>query len=86
MAKSTHAGIPWLRYFRERLGKRLHIWRADRNGSLAAFLKPELSPLERTLAKIEGWISGVPGLIRAGKGCDDSAKSPTCDPRVFRLR
>jgi hypothetical protein len=59
--------------------------RADQDGSLAAFLKPDLSPPERTLAKVEGWILGVPGLVRAGKGCDDSAKSPTCDPRVFRL-
>jgi hypothetical protein len=46
------------------LGKRVHFWRADRNGSLVAFLKPELSPPERTLAQVEGWILGVPGLIR----------------------
>ena len=38
--------------------------RADRNGSLAAFLKPNLTPPERTLARVEGWILGVPGLIR----------------------
>jgi hypothetical protein len=38
--------------------------RADRSGSLAAFLKSELSPPERTLAQVEGWILGVPGLIR----------------------
>ncbi len=62
------------------------ISRADRDGSLAALLKPDLSPAERAVAQVEGWILGVPGLIRAGKGCDDSAKSPTCDPRVFRLR
>ena len=37
--------------------------RADRNGSLAAFLKPDLTPPERTLAQVEGWILGVPGLI-----------------------
>jgi hypothetical protein len=37
--------------------------RADRNGSLAAFLKPELTPAERTVAQVEGWILGVPGLI-----------------------
>jgi hypothetical protein len=119
VAKSTHAGIPWLRYIRERLGKRVHFWpfdgwdvpagrsaivevypalwsrsfanegrtgdqhdaftiaawlsRADHDGSLAAFLKPELSPPERTLAQVEGWILGVPGLIRAAKGRDDPA-------------
>ena len=37
--------------------------RGDRNGSLAAFLKPELMPPERTVAQVEGWILGVPGLI-----------------------
>jgi hypothetical protein len=131
LAKSTHAGIPWLRFVRERLGSRVHCWtfdgwnipagrsaiaevypatwsrnfanegrtgdqhdayciaawlsRADQDGSLAAFLNPDLSLPERTLAQVEGWILGVPGLIRAGKGCDDSAKSPTCNPSVFRL-
>ena len=110
VAKSTHAGIPWLRFIRQRLGDRVHFWpfdgweipagrsaiaevypslwsrsfaregrngdqhdayciaawlsRADRNGSLAAFLKPDLTPPERTLAQVEGWILGVPGLIR----------------------
>jgi hypothetical protein len=39
--------------------------RADRNGSLATFLKPDLAPPERTVAQIEGWILGVPGWIRA---------------------
>ncbi|MGA8292928.1 MAG: hypothetical protein WB820_10545, partial [Rhodoplanes sp.] len=119
VAKSTHAGIPWLRYIRQRLGSRVHFWpfdgwdiptgrsaiaevypalwspsfakegrtgdqhhayciaawlsRADRNGSLAAFLKPELTPPERTVAQVEGWILGVPGLIRSDsdrKGID----------------
>ena len=59
--------------------------RADRDGRLAAFLKPELSPPERTLPQVEGWILGVPGLIRAGKGRDDSAASTACEPSVFRL-
>jgi hypothetical protein len=115
VAKSTHAGIPWLRYIRQRLGSRVHFWpfdgweitvgrsavaevypalwsrsfaregrtgdqhdayciaawlsRADRNGSLAAFLKPELTPPERTVARVEGWILGVPGLIRSDSDC-----------------
>ena len=106
VAKSTHAGIPWLRFIRQRLGARVHFWpfdgwdipagrsaiaevypalwsrgfanegrtgdqhdafsiaawlsRADRDGSLAAFLNPDLSPPERTLAQVEGWILGVP--------------------------
>jgi hypothetical protein len=105
VAKSTHAGIPWLRFIRERLGDRVHFWpfdgweipvgrsaiaevypalwsrgfsrdgrtgdqhdafsiaawlkRADRDGSLAGFLNPGLTPPERSLARVEGWILGV---------------------------
>jgi hypothetical protein len=112
VAKSTHAGIPWLRYIRQRLGSRVHFWpfdgweiqagcsviaevypalwrrgfaietrtgdqhdaytvaawlsRADRDGTLAVFLNPDLTPPERTVAQVEGWILGVPGLIRPG--------------------
>ena len=29
VAKSTHAGIPWLRYIRHRLGKQVHFWPFD---------------------------------------------------------
>jgi hypothetical protein len=104
VAKSTHAGIPWLRFIRQRLGQRVHFWpfggwdiparrsaiaevypalwsrrlanegrtadqhdafciaawlsRADRDGTLGGFLKPELSPAERTVAQAEGWILG----------------------------
>jgi ABC-type molybdate transport system substrate-binding protein len=105
VAKSTHAGIPWLRFIRRHLGDRVHFWpfdgwdipsgrsavaevypalwrrnfaradrsddqhdaycaavwlrRADRDGSLAGFLKPCLTPPERVLAQVEGWILGV---------------------------
>ena len=115
VAKSTHAGIPWLLFIRQRLGSRVHFWpfdgwdipagrsaiaevypslwsrsfaradrtgdqhdaysvaawlsRADRDGSLAAFLTPDLTPPERTVAEVEGWILGVSGLSReAGSG------------------
>ena len=131
VAKSTHAGIPWLRFIRERDGERVHFWpfdgwdipagrsaiaevypalwsrsfaredrnsdqhdayciaawlsRADRDGSLTAFLNLDLSPPERTLAQVEGWILGVPGLIRTGKGCDDCGPSAACVSGVFRL-
>lgn len=110
VAKSTHAGLPWLRFIRRKLGSGAHFWpfdgwgipagrsaiaevypalwnrgfaredrtgdqhdaftiaawlaRADRDGSLAAFLNPDLSPTERSVAQVEGWILGVPGLIR----------------------
>ncbi len=105
VAKSTHAGIPWLRFIRHRLGERVHFWpfdgwdlpaglsaiaevypalwsrsfvsadrtgdqhdaysiaawlsRADQDGSLATFLKPDLTPPERAVAQVEGWILGV---------------------------
>jgi hypothetical protein len=29
VAKSTHAGLPWLRYLRRRLGGRIHFWPFD---------------------------------------------------------
>ena len=29
VAKSTHAGIPWLRFLRQRLGERVHFWPFD---------------------------------------------------------
>lgn len=29
VAKSTHAGIPWLRYLRQQLGNRIHFWPFD---------------------------------------------------------
>ena len=38
--------------------------RADRGGTLPGFLKPDLQPAERALAEVEGWILGVPGVIR----------------------
>jgi hypothetical protein len=29
VAKSTHAGLPWLRFIRQRLGSRIHFWPFD---------------------------------------------------------
>jgi hypothetical protein len=40
------------------------LQRADHDGSLAAFLKPALTSSEKAVAQVEGWILGVPGLIR----------------------
>lgn len=105
VAKSTHSGIPWLRFIRQRFGARVHFWpldgwdipkgrsaiaevypslwrrefavegrtsdqhdayciaawlsRADNDGRLAAYLNPNLTPSERTVAQVEGWILGV---------------------------
>ena len=33
--------------------------RADRDGSLTVFLDPNLTPPERIVASLEGWILGV---------------------------
>jgi hypothetical protein len=105
VAKSTHAGIPWLLHLRKQLGSRLHFWpfdgwsipagksavveaypslwkhafpaddrtadqhdaftvaswlsEADRSGKLARYLQPNLTPPERAVAGVEGWILGV---------------------------
>jgi len=105
VAKSTHAGLPWLRYLRQTLGTKVHFWpfdgweipharsaiaevypslwnrsyaREDRttdqhdaytvaswlketdcNGLMTKFLIPTLSPNERAVAMVEGWILGV---------------------------
>ena len=123
VAKSTHSGIPWLRFIRQRLGPRVHFWpfdgwdipagrsaiaevypalwscefvredrtgdqhdaysiaawlsRADQDGSLLAFLKPDLTPPERAIAQVEGWILGVPGLIRTPRRDRELMRSHT---------
>ena len=105
VAKSTHSGIPWLRFIRQQLGEKVHFWpfdgwaiptgrsvlaevypslwsktipredrtpdqhdaftiaswlsQADRVGELPGYLAPNLSPPDRTVAGIEGWILGV---------------------------
>jgi hypothetical protein len=56
--------------------------RADRDGTLGGFLKPDLSPAERAVA---GWILGAPGLVRAIGRREDSGTSAACDPSMFRL-
>lgn len=105
VAKSTHAGIPWLRYLRRNLDGLIHFWpfdgweiplgrssmvevypslwrhafprhertpdqhdaytiaawmrQVDLNGTLSNYLSPELSPTEKGIAQVEGWILGV---------------------------
>jgi hypothetical protein len=105
VAKSTHAGLPWLLHLRRHLGNRLHFWpfdgwqipagrsavvevypalwkhsfavsgrtpdqhdaysvaawlqQADLDGRLQGFLLPSLTPSERQVAEVEGWILGV---------------------------
>jgi hypothetical protein len=113
VAKSTHAGIPWLRFIHQRLGGRVHFWPfdgwdipagrsaiaevypalwsrgfpidgrtsdqhdaysiaawlagADRDGALSTAFNPQLSPLERTTAQVEGWILGAPNRGKSGQ-------------------
>jgi len=54
VAKSTHAGIPWLRFIRQQLGQRIHFWpfdgwkiapgrSANRRG-LSGSVEPQLRP------------------------------------------
>lgn len=113
VAKSTHAGLPWLLSLRRQLGPRLHFWpfdgwtppancsviaevypslwskcfpmddrtpdqhdaysaarwmrETDAAGELSASLDPPLSPQERSLAIVEGWILGISTRL-GGKG------------------
>ena len=110
VAKSSHAGIPWLRFIRQQVRPHVHFWpfdgwdiparrsavaevypalwsrgfaredrtsdqhdaysiaawlsQVDREESLAAFLRPNLSQSERRQAQVEGWILGVSGTSR----------------------
>ncbi len=131
VAKSTHAGIPWLRFIRRQLGERVHFWpfdgwgipqgrsaiaevypalwsrnfaredrtgdkhdaysiaawlsRADRDGGLGGFLDPNLTAPERGVAGVEGWILGVPGLIRDSDEEHPGSDGSSCNDNVFRL-
>lgn len=106
VAKSTHAGLPWLRYLRQQLGGQVHFWpfdgweppgdrsviaevypalwsrtfptedrdahqhdaysvarwmrETDAAGELRTWFSPGLTPAERTLTRVEGWILGLP--------------------------
>lgn len=105
VAKSTHAGLPWLLFLRRQMGRRVHFWpfdgwnirggssaiveaypalyaptypREDRSmdqhdayavaswlrdidqsGELETYLMPALTPAQRRVAEVEGWILGV---------------------------
>ena len=120
VAKSTHAGIPWLRYLHLQLGSRLHFWPfdgwdvpvnrsviaeaypavykqayaaqgrtpdqhdayavaqwlhdQDANHGLQRVLHPDLTPDERAIAELEGWILGV--------GC---ARNPRPDDHILSV-
>jgi hypothetical protein len=57
-------GIPWLRFIRQRLGSRVHFWPFEgweilARRSAIAEVYPSLTPPERAVAQVEGWILGV---------------------------
>ena len=106
VAKSTHAGLPWLLHIRRQLGARVHFWpfdgwtptagrsviaevyparwnrgfptddrdphqhdaysvarwlrEADADERILGHFHPNLSPAERTLVQLEGWLLGLP--------------------------
>lgn len=105
VAKSTHSGLPWLRYLRQQLGGQVHFWpfdgwepppgrsviaevypalwnktfpvegrnghqhdaysvarwmqQVDESGALNDHWRPQLRPVEESVAQIEGWILGL---------------------------
>ena len=105
VAKSTHAGLPWLLFLRRRARLAVHFWpfdgwipvpgrslvaeiypsrwnrdtprgdrtpdqhdayvaarwlqAADRGGALETCLEPDLTPEDKRVAAVEGWILGV---------------------------
>lgn len=106
VAKSTHAGLPWLRFLRQQLGDRVHFWpfdgwsppagrsviaevypalwsrsylpeernahqhdaysaarwmaETDTRDELGTWFHPRLNGQEEAIARVEGWILGVP--------------------------
>lgn len=56
VAKSTHAGLPWLRYLRQEVGERVHFWPFD---------SWDIPPGRSALAEV------YPSLWSRGYGRDD---------------
>ena len=52
---------------------------------LAAIFDKLRAPPERSVAMVEGWILGVPGLIRDGVGEQHEPSGNPCNGDVFRL-
>lgn len=126
VAKSTHAGIPWLLFIRRKLGDRVHFWPFDGwdvlmgksvvfevyprlwsegfsiegrtpdqhdaysaaawlsaaagDGRLLNLMTPKLSPPKAAVAKVEGWILGVPW--KPSKKPTRTAESPSSVGRI----
>lgn len=59
--------------------------RADCDGSLAGFLDSNLTAPERSVARVEGWILGVPGLIRDGVREQHELSDNPCNGEMFKF-
>ncbi len=61
VAKSTHAGLPWLRnpHQHDAYSVARRMQQSDATDTLPVHFHPQLRPSERTLAQLEGWILGL---------------------------
>lgn len=73
VAKSTHAGLPWLRYIRQQVGERVHFWPFDgwRIGNGETALTPTLSQGERGRRARSVVLEVYPSLWRRAFPCED---------------
>jgi len=67
VAKSTHSGIPWLRFIRQRLGPRVHIWPFDgwdipAGHSAIAEVYPGLCASSSAKGGHLGWVMRLGGV------------------------
>ena len=90
VAKSTHAGIPWLRFIRLRTGDRVHFWPHTRRRPLDVYLAREPAKGISVSAEVHSGsehaaldspfdISGCRALLRVRRGS-------TSQPRFFFRR
>ena len=69
MAKSTHAGLPWLRFLRKKLGDKVHFWPFDgwnvpagKSGIVEVYpslWSKSLPPVERTLDQQDAYAAAA---------------------------
>ena len=78
-------GLKLFQLFEEPLSSAAWLSRADRDGSLGGFLDLNLTPPERSVAKVEEWILGVLGVIRDIDREHPVSDGNSCNNNVFRL-
>ena len=62
VAKSTHAGIPWLRFIRRQLGARVHFWPFD------GWDIPDQGAMNRNWAVGQAWRRCGKGRLQRSHG------------------